>query len=189
MYVDATLLINSGITPHESITNSQRSLNIVSNWCDLNKMSINICKTKFMVITPSNIDHIFHWSYNYIKDVKLSQIHVYEYLGVHIDDKLTMGAHIDKTCTNVQKEYGIVRKIRRYISEETALLIYKVMIRPHFDYGDYMIDSGMQNNIDKLERIQDRILRNIEYKCAEKRENIDVLKSRYAVEKLCVSMK
>ena len=57
------------------------------------------------------------------------------------------------------------------------------MIRPHFDYGDYMIDSGTQNNIDKLERIQDRILLTIEYKCVEKRENIDVLKARYAVEK------
>ena len=36
-------------------------------------------------------------------------------------------------CTNVQKKYGILRKIRRYMSEDTALLIYKVMIRPHFD--------------------------------------------------------
>ena len=46
-----------------------------------------------------------------------------------------------------------------------------------------------QINIDKLERIQDRILRTIEYKCVEKRENIDVLKARYAVEKLCVRRK
>ena len=46
-----------------------------------------------------------------------------------------------------RKKYGILRKIRRYISEETAILIYKVMIRPHFDYGDYMIDSSTQKNI------------------------------------------
>ena len=57
------------------------------------------------------------------------------------------------------------------------LLIYKVMIRPHFDYGDYMIDSGTQKNIDKLERIQNRFVRTIEYKSTEKRENIDALKS------------
>ena len=107
-------------------------------YCDLNKMSINIGKTKFIVITPTNINHNISLEL-YIKDIKLSQIHVYEYLGVHIDDKLTMGSHIEKTCTSVQKKYGILRKIWRYISEETALMIYKVMIRPHFDYGDYMI--------------------------------------------------
>ena len=176
MYADDTLLLNSGKTPQESVENSQRSLNIVAEWCDMNKMSINIGKTKFMVITPVNIDCNTLLNL-YINDVKLSQVHAYEYQGVYIDDKLTMETHIDKICTNVQKKYGILRKIRRYIREETALLIYKVMITPHFDYGDYMIDSGMQKNIDKLERIQNRFVRTIEYKSTEKRENIDALKS------------
>ena len=92
-----------------------------------------------------------------------------------------MDTHIDKICTNVQKKYGILRKIRRYyIAEETALLIYKVMIRPHFDYGDYMIDFGIQKKIDKLDRIQDRIIRTIEYKCmVDKREKIDILRTKY----------
>ena len=99
-----------------------------------------------------------------------------------------MNAHIDKVCINVQKKYGILRKIRRYIREDTAILIYKVRIRPHFDYGDYMVDSGTQNKIDKLERIQDRIVRTIEFKhTAENRENIDKLK--YNIEKLCVRRK
>ena len=38
------------------------------------------------------------------------------------------------------------------------ILIYKIMIRPHFDYRDFMIDSGTQNKLDKLEGIQDRIV-------------------------------
>ena len=86
-----------------------------------------------------------------------------KYLGVLIDDKLTMGAHIDKVCTNVQKKYGILRKIRRYLSEETAVLIEKVMIRPHLDYGDYIIDAGIQCKIDHMEGIQDRIICTVEY--------------------------
>ena len=69
-----------------------------------------------------------------------------------------MSAQIDKVCTTVQKKYGVLRKIRRFIGLDTAILIYKVMIRPHFDYGDYMIDSGTQCKIEKLERIQDRII-------------------------------
>ena len=184
MYADDTLLLNSGKTRHESIENSQQTLNIVSKWCELNKMSINISKTKFMLISPSTNDCTVIPSL-YINDTKLSQVHVYEYLGVQIDDKLTMRPHIDKVCKNVQKKYGILRKIRKFICEETALLIYKVMIRPHFDYGDYLIDSGLQKNIEKLERIQDRVVRTIEYKCGMNRcENIDTLKTKYNIEKL-----
>ena len=98
-----------------------------------------------------------------------------------------MNAHIAKVCISVQKQYGILRKIRRYISEETVVLIYKVMIRSHFDYGDYMIDSGTQKNIDKSELIQERIVRTIEYKFVlGNRENIDNLYAKYNIEKLYV---
>ena len=101
-----------------------------------------------------------------------------------------MNPYIDKVCVSVQKKYGILRKIRRYISEETALLIYKTMIRPHFDYGDYIIDSGIQSKIEKMERIQDRIIRTIEYKyIMEERDDIDKLKTRYNIEKLYIRRK
>ena len=47
----------------------------------------------------------------------------------------------------MQKKYGILRKIGRYISQETAILIYKVMIHLHLDCGDYMIDSGLRGKL------------------------------------------
>ena len=64
------------------------------------------------------------------------------------------------------------------------------MIRPHFDYGDFMIESGTQNKIDKLEHIQNKIVRMIEYVYDDaKRENINVLKLRYNIEKLEIRRK
>ena len=136
-----------------------------------------------MIISPSTADYVLPKDL-YIRNTKLTQVHMYEYLGVQIDDKLTMNAHIDKVCISVQKQYGILRKIRWYISEETAILIYKVMIRSHFDYGDYMIDSGTQKNIDKLDLIQERIVLTIEYKFeVGNRENIDNLYAKYNIEK------
>ena len=53
--------------------------------------------------------------------------------------------------------------MRRYISERTALLIYKVMIMPHYDYVDFVIDSATKYKTDKLERIHKRAIRTIEY--------------------------
>ena len=64
------------------------------------------------------------------------------------------------------------------------------MIRPHFDYGDYIIDSGIQSKIEKMERIQDRIIRTFEYKHnVEERDDIDKLKTRYNIENLYIRRK
>ena len=103
-------------------------MDIVSKWCSLNKMTIDIRQTHSMIVTPSNTEKTIATKLS-IRDINLYQVHKYEYLGAHIDGKLTMGAQIDiMVCTNVQKKYGILRKICRYISLDTALLIYKVMI-------------------------------------------------------------
>ena len=51
MYANDTLLLNNGKTISETITNSQRSLDIVTKWCLLNKMTIHIGKT-VIIISP-----------------------------------------------------------------------------------------------------------------------------------------
>ena len=104
MFADDTLLVNSGTTILESVEKSQKTLDIVNKLCILNKMTINIGKTKYMIVSPSTVDSTSIELY--IQNVNLSIVHVYEYLGVYIDDKLTMEGQIDKVTTNVQRKYG-----------------------------------------------------------------------------------
>ena len=70
--------------------------------------------------------------------------------------------------------------MRRYISERTALLIYKVMIMPHYDYVDFVIDSATKYKTDKLERLHKRAIRTIEYKTdIENKKTLIELYSKY----------
>ena len=41
-------------------------------------------------------------------------------------------------------------EIRRYVTEEAALLIFKTFVLCHFDYGNFVVDSGNKSSIDKL---------------------------------------
>ena len=62
-----------------------------------------------MIITPPNNENTIATKLS-IGDTNLYQVYEYEYLGVHIDGKLTMGAQIDIiVCRNIQKKYGILR--------------------------------------------------------------------------------
>ena len=71
-------------------------------------------------------------------------------------------------------------KIRNFISRDTSLLIFKTMIHPYMDYGVFIIDSAHSSKIEKMERLQERIVRLIEYcPIKENRKDINVLLTMY----------
>ena len=82
---------------------------------------------------------------------------------------------------------SMLYKICYFISHDTALSIYKAMIRPYMDYGDFIIYSAVKSKIDKLDRLQECILRVIEY-CPVKdnRKDINVLYNDYNVDPLMI---
>ena len=47
-------------------------------------------------------------------------------------------------------------KIRRFITEHSAIRIYKSMLLPYFDYGDIVYDKARQIDLDKLQRAQNK---------------------------------
>ena len=50
-------------------------------------------------------------------------------------------------------------KIRKYVTTDVALLIYKSMILPFFDYADIIFTKAFTNDIDKLQRAQNKCLK------------------------------
>ena len=78
---------------------------------------------------------------------------------------------------------GILAKIRRFITDKTAMRIYKCMIRPHLDYIDFVVESGSADRIQKLDNLQKKAIRRIEY-CLipANRQNLDVLLGKYKIE-------
>ena len=55
-------------------------------------------------------------------------------LGVIIDEHLSWSNHIDALSKKISSAIGALKRIRRFISEHTALQIYQALILPHFDY-------------------------------------------------------
>ena len=182
MYADDTLLLSTGTTLAECIKNGQNVLDTLVTWCDLNKLTINVKKKKSMLI-KSNAENV---NLNlYIHDTKLDFVSRFEHLGIHIDKTLGMNNHIDSVYRKCMTKLVMLYKIRNFISRDIALLIYKTMIRPYMDYGDFMIDSAHSSKIEKLERLQDRIVCLIEYcPVKENRMEISRLLLSYNIESL-----
>ena len=125
-----------------AIENSQnRSTKII------NRLTLNEGKTKHLCITQkkqissAKID---------AGGILLGNVETYNYLGFCIDKRLSMTVHIDKLVKKVGFKLHILSLLRRYITLHPVLLIYKVMIMPHFDYVDFVLDSANKKCTDRL---------------------------------------
>ena len=83
----------------------------------------------------------------------MGMVRSYEYLGIILDDKLSMNDYLESMWKKANAKTGILAKIRRFITEKTAMKIYKCMIRPHLDYIDFVVESGSADRIQKLDTL------------------------------------
>ena len=86
-------------------------------------------------------------------------------LGLVIDEYLSWTKHIEEISKKIYSAIGALKRIRPFISESTALLIYRALILPHFDYCSSV--WGELNFIlsDKLQKLQNRAARVITRSC------------------------
>ena len=103
MYADDTLLVCRSDTISTAPENVQKVLEV---WCEGNKLGIN-----------TKVDHEPQLK---IGDYKIGTVCLYEYLGIILDDKLTMNHYLDSMWKKANAKVGILAKIRRFITEKTA---------------------------------------------------------------------
>ena len=187
MYADDTLLMCKANDIDTVTEKAQIIFQKMSLWCEANKLTVNADKTKYMVIRHTKAPHEPNFT---AQGYKISTVHQYEYLGILLDDKLSMNNYLDSMWKKANSKLGILSKIRRFISEKTAIRIYKTMIRPHLDYIDFVVESGSADRIRRLDNLQKKAIRRIEY-CinVESRQDKKVLQDKYKIEDLALRRK
>ena len=115
-------------------------------------------------------------------DVNIQQVPSYKYLGIILDNSLNYNLQIQQTINKVSHKLFIISKVKQFLTISSAILIYKTMILPYFDYGDIVYMFSSKNGLDKLERLQERCI-NI---CTRTygRDNINNLRATHKLPKL-----
>ena len=78
---------------------------------------------------------------------------------MYIDENLSWKAHITHISKKISSGIGALKRLRPFVSTDTAIKIYNSLIRPHFDYCSPVWDGmcGLLN--DKLQKLQNRAAR------------------------------
>ena len=108
----------------------------VQEWLQCNKLSLNVLKTHYMIVTPRNkpIDDIDVK----ILDVQIQRVYVTKFLGVQIDSQLTWKKHIEYTCKKLSKCVGILCKARKKLYKSTLISLYYSFAYPYFIYCNHV---------------------------------------------------
>ena len=137
----------------------QCNLDGFANWSNMNALSINVKNTKIMVFgSHSRVKKAKNISLR-INNVQIQCVPNYKYLGFKLDPVLSFSNHISTLLSTIAHKAYILSRIRRFITEYSALRIYKAMLLPYFDYADIVYDKARQSDLDKLQRVQNKSLK------------------------------
>ena len=189
MYADDTVLYATDQDPNNSINGCQSLLCKLVDWCSMNKLTINIGKTKHMTIPRNKIHR------DLIKDKKIYIIHeslhnvaTYRYLGIDLDQTLSFDSTVDSMYNKANRKLYSLKNIRPYITNSVASLIYKTCIRPVMEYSDFLVDSCNKKTTDQLDRIQKRAVKIID-QARHKNSTYAELLEIYGIEDLVMRRK
>ena len=114
LFADDTNLFSSGKDRNvlESKTNSE--LSNISLWLKVNKLSLNIKKTHYMMFFRRK--KLYHDVKLLIDGHAIGEVQKTKFLGIIIDNKLTWKWHIDHIAGKISRGIRTIKKARQYLN-------------------------------------------------------------------------
>jgi len=87
-----------------------------------------------------------------------------KYLGVFIDEDMTWKSHINAISSKLSRNIGIIGKSRYFLSTCELLLLYNSLILPYLNYCAVVWGSTYHSKLDKIIKLQKRVIRIVDKK-------------------------
>ena len=134
----------------EKVMNEE--LKLVLRYCAINKLSVNLKKTNFMVVTNKRKKQI-------IKISNLECKSYIKYLGVYIDDKLSWSQQIQHVNNKIVKNLGILYKLRHYLNLKMMKQLYYNLIYPFLSYAILSWGNTFKTRLSKIKTKQNKAIK------------------------------
>ena len=135
----------------------------ISDWLAVNKLSLNVQKTKFMifhnyqrVISANEIPNLI------ICETNIERVTTFNFLGITINEYINWNAHTSKIANKISHTLGVMNRLKRYLPISVMKLMYDSLILSHLQFG--ITCWGFEcNRLFKLQKRALRIMTNSKY--------------------------
>ena len=119
-----------------------RAINIelekVNEWLKINKLSLNVSKTKFMVFKHRNSKFDANKIQILLNMEKVELVFQYNFLGIEITHDLTWNAHINKIASKISRAVGILNRLKNVLPLQALKQIYHSLVTSRIYYGNLL---------------------------------------------------
>lgn len=149
LFADDTNLFISGKNLIETVTTLNYELCKLSNWFKVNKLSLNIKKTNYIIFhnRRKKIGLIPEVA---IDNCKINSVTCSKFLGVIINENLTWTDHIETIKKKISKNIGIIKHIKHQLSSNVLRSLYFTLINPYLEYCNMVWAHGPNTALSKL---------------------------------------
>ena len=125
-------------------------------WFKVNKLSLNVSKTSYMIFGKKYTDSVFNIQ---IDGVVVDRVHVTKFLGVLVDDALTWNNHITSACKNISKNMSMLYKVKHILNSNSLYTLYCSLLLPYFSYACEIWGNTYTSRIENLIMMQKKAIR------------------------------
>ena len=156
LFADDTNLFSSGkdLKTLESTTNNE--LSNISLWLKVNKLSLNIKKTHYMIFCRRK--KLYH-NVKLLIGQAIDEVHKTKFLGTIMDNKLTWKWHIDHIAGKISRGIGMIIKARQYLNKSGLMSLYYYFIYPYLTYCNHIWGATYKTRLKRLVILQNKAVR------------------------------
>ena len=120
----------------------------MSHWISVNKLSLNIGKTKRMLFQNTQNQILNH------EEIILhcKKIEKVDHLGIWIDKNLNWKKNTNEKCKKIAQLLAIINKIKPLLQSCTLKQIYIALVQPHLSFGLLAWYSNIRCNLTNISR-------------------------------------
>ena len=171
IYADDTTLLepictfspnNNALNSKDIAQNINAELKLIVEWLALNKLSLNVKKTKMMLFhyKQRNVSKVLPMLE--INGIPIERVKEFNFLGINLDENMTWKSHVKKVACKIACTVGTMKRLKKFMPLNVMKLIYNSLVVPHITYGLILWGHKIKR-INKLQKWAVRTIVNAKY--------------------------
>ena len=155
LYADDTTLYTSITTQVNNAHSLNSDIDKVNCWLAINKLSLNVSKTKYMIFHALNKDLTRCIPTLVINGNIIERVRNFNFLGILFNENMSWKNHLNKLANKLAKISGVLNRVKRILPVNIMRTLYHSMVHSHMNYG--ILAWGFESS--RIIKIQKKIIR------------------------------
>ena len=162
LYADDTTLVATANNYKDLYRIANDDLSALSEWLCLNKLTMNISKTKYITYSISQRTVLKSDDLKlFLNGSVIERVDTFKFLGIYIDEHLTWKPHMNKVLSKIQRNLGIIRRISCFLTRKALIQLFHSLVMSHIRYGIIVWHFGQISLRKKIQACANKFLRMI----------------------------